>query len=885
MYGREPSSVPGTITLGILEQVQPVNKPRTKRPFRYPLYVVLYFLVTVAILTQLIGSLLGIEKLAIINTVTDGPLHESTILLAVIALVGVLVGKGLYLKSLRADLPARPRFWVGLNIFSAALLLASCIITFDMGVMDGLGLISYIAGSLALVLPFVVWIMFERAMIKLSSRMQATGDDRDWRRMATRSLRIRMMFQPGRHEDYLDLAMLYYKQDEFEKTLDCFAMVGEEELKERQYLLALERCHRQQKNHIAVLEDLERLIALDVQPSDYERKLAVLLVLERDEEALALLESGNVPANRENTELQMQLNLKLGNFAQALAQTRRIAEQEKPPYPLTIRLYRELQAKYPENPEVLIQLGELLMQMDAKEANEEGAELFEHALALDPQRTHIHRLLAKYFYENRMPGKALCHLKELIDAYDTDPEIYAMYARIAADEQDWERVITANRQLLEIYPDHWESHARIARAYRRQRQLEEAQQAFEQAETFAPEESLESLRPLREDIEHLKRELTIERLASSAGPGERSVDEWRELIVNLIEVGESEKAVEECDALLDAHPDRLAMVEEMMREAIEHAEKNYLLRDFLSGLYYRQGRFNEALDLFREMAEQSLNPARLMIERCEAILTRAPDHLEARFELGLAYREVENWEGVLKAFSPLIDKDTDPQHPIMSPEHRALWVEAAFKGGQLKDAAPVALELVESMADQTGFMLMVIEMFDTLREYERSAQVFERAWQATPKEPRLARIANRVAKNRDDARLEFLAAKDAKGELTHDEHFEKAELHQDRGDYRKAIAHFQRAAEGGDRPALALARLAVTLCDQGMYDLADEMLDGLELTRETADAHPELKQMIYQVARELERSRDKESALKYYKRIFRVDASYERVVERIEHLS
>jgi hypothetical protein len=57
-------------------------------------------------------------------------------------------------------------------------------------------------------------------------------------------------------------------------------------------------------------------------------------------------------------------------------------------------------------------------------------------------------------------------------------------------------------------------------------------------------------------------------------------------------------------------------------------------------------------------------------------------------------------------------------------------------------------------------------------------------------------------------------------------------LHHDRGQLEEAIANFQQAADDPALRVVALAHMAVCLCERNMHDLADEILDPLELTRE-----------------------------------------------------
>ena len=84
---------------------------------------------------------------------------------------------------------------------------------------------------------------------------------------------------------------------------------------------------------------------------------------------------------------------------------------------------------------------------------------------------------------------------------------------------------------------------------------------------------------------------------------------------------------------------------------------------------------------------------------------------------------------------------------------------------------------------------------------------------------------------------------------------------------------------------LANAEMAVCLCERRMFDLADETLEPSQLTRENVARFRELNGMVYHVADALETEELYDEAHKYFKRIFRVDAAYRDVVNRLDRLS
>jgi tetratricopeptide (TPR) repeat protein len=442
--------------------------------------------------------------------------------------------------------------------------------------------------------------------------------------------------------------------------------------------------------------------------------------------------------------------------------------------------------------------------------------------------------------------------------------------------------------LTRRHPGDWRGHLRLARLGFNQGDNALAQAGLERAAAAAEaagvaEAAAGLLNHLRHDLAQRRRESEVteiaERLRSDEG-GEASPAQRLALIGQLIGVDRLDQALAECDELLGAHPAMKDEIEAVVRQGIERSERNFRLRDFLADMLFEQGRYDETLAQVRAMAEQSLLPAQVMADGCRKILRRAPDHLEARRELALAEREGKQWAAITAALDPVLDS------PALTAEDRALWVEAAFRVGRLEEAARVGLPLADVLAGETGFMLMLIDILLGAKQFDDAVDVYQKARAAAPENERLLRIERKVINARRAAHMTQLENKAAAGDgLSAEEHLRKAELHYEAGETDEAIIHFQRAADDPRLNKLALAKMAVVLCERGMYDLAEETLDPLVLTRESVQEHPELKEMVYQVARVMEKIRKPDLAAKYYKRIFRVDAAYSDVVQRLERLS
>ncbi|MBI3735454.1 hypothetical protein HY256_02955 [Candidatus Sumerlaeota bacterium] len=288
-----------------------------------------------------------------------------------------------------------------------------------------------------------------------------------------------------------------------------------------------------------------------------------------------------------------------------------------------------------------------------------------------------------------------------------------------------------------------------------------------------------------------------------------------------------------------------------------------------------------ALKTYEVMAQDSLHPEKVIEQGCRKILTRAPNHLPARLSLAEVCMKTGNWEGVLAAYEPIM------KSPPIGERLRILkrWVEAAFRAGKLKEAREQGLALLAEAKDDLSFMILVIKILEDCGDYQKAFDIFRAAAELFPEDETLHRMKRTVADNKKRNRMEELQRLDAEGKLTAQLNYEKADLHREFDQTHLAISHYQKASDDPELADMAMTKLAICLCDRRLFDLADETLDKINLTKEIVAKNPELKDMYYWMADTLEQELFKVAALKYFKRLFSVDASYKDVVIRLEKLS
>jgi Flp pilus assembly protein TadD len=863
---------------------------------RYPLSIVLLLAAALLLATQpLAASGLLPGQLDLLSSMLDQPPHLSVLFLSVVSGILLLAAAAIYTRALNPYAERRPLVWVWLNAFAPFLFAALGVMAND---LHGVGIVGWKTGAgwgLALLFPTLL-LLVEQMLFGIFRRIGDTARLRGWRRTALRGYKASLRLRPARPALLKLCGLLHREEDDCPQAIALLERLGPVERSEDdQVLHALEQCYRVEGYIQDALNCLLRLRQLRLDTPGLDRKILDDQVkLGHYAEALELIESGRLKQNFALLMIRQNLHTRLAHYDQASELAGRIAELEGPPFAHAERLYRELMKLQPEFVPPRIALGQLLLSHQELERRQEGADLLTASMHAQPDQLDLAQALYDYYRDNGEPEKDRPYLEMLIAAGTAGPDLYLELARRLTDEGQLPAAEEILRKFIEHHPADWRGHLRLGRLLFTVDRLDEADAALTQAGALAPEDAEPSLNHLRNDLDHRRRELRLACMVEAAASYQSAAEsegvdataqeaEFQHrlrYLDELIALSRIESALRHAEQMLTDHPQHRAIVEEHISQATEAVEQNFRLLDYLSDLYLEDGKYDELLALYHRMSDRSLHPEQVMREGCEKILSRAPDHIEARLELALAHRQAQNWAGVIEALDPLMGADT----PGVEPADKALWVEAAFRLDRLDDAIARGMELAAHLAAEPGFMLLLIDVLQAADRHQEAYDVYQRAREAAPDDPRLARLARRVTTNRRKQRLDQLVERFNGDGLTPAEHYEKAELHRAMGQVGEAIVHYQRAADQEQLAVLALAKMAVSLSDKGMYDLAEEILSPLVLTREMDTTHPELKDLFYSVARSLEKIKRPDLAMKYYKRIFHVDAAFRDIVDRLERL-
>lgn len=853
------------------------------RRLKYALWIGLLLLASALLGTQPLATAWDLPALFVLRPVLGSRAHTDLIFLGIVQGLLLAAAVLLYVRSQDRYRRRMPTALVFLNWLAPSVFASLAVAAWEYGTQGMIGPITFMGAPLALLGPPIIVLILERLYGLATLRAARWAEEQDWRRPALLLYAMAMYRCPGDPDILLRRGMIFAREEEFARAIaDIERARPIDDIDDLELLRELERCYRETDNPAGALACLRRELAL--RPDDQHLTRKVIEELERQEhyeQALELMENSRLRHDSGTLLLRQRLNVRTGNYAQALEQIARIAERERPPYDMATRLYRDLIERLPHMLDVRIALGRLLLQEVAEDRRREGVEILEQALDRDPHRLYLARELIDYYEQDGQDEKLRPLLVQLVDAGDPHPESYLEYARLLEREGNRDEAIRVIRRMLGIAPDDLRGHVRLGHLLCDAGQAEQARTELARAAALADESDEQAIEHLRRDIERREREWAADLLARRLKEDPTDNDTRLELIEQLIDLDRPDHAVAQCSEALERDPGRADDVERILARAIEAGHDHFQVRDFLGDMFYRQGRYDDLLELYREMSRRSLDPDRVFWQGCRKILTRRPDHVPTRRELAQANRRMKNWEAVLEVLDPVMQGD----HPDLTAHDRMLWADAAARLGRVADAIAVAEPLIDELVGEPDYALRLIEFYNEIEDYDRALMVHTRAMAASPQEPRLESVAEEVAENYRNQRMAHLRGQARKGGLTPAEHFEMAELHSEVAEIEQAMVHYQRAAEDPAHAGIASSKMALRLVERGMLDLAHEMLEPIELTREMVERQPEIKHHVYRVARALEKARMMKEATTYYKRLFKVDAGYADVVDRLAYLS
>jgi tetratricopeptide (TPR) repeat protein len=552
------------------------------------------------------------------------------------------------------------------------------------------------------------------------------------------------------------------------------------------------------------------------------------------------------------------------------------AEIEKPPCNATLLEYRRLLKTHPVDKAFLQDLADLCWSLDRKT---EAAEYYEEILLVEPDNKPLRRKILEFYFETSQPKLVERHIEYLVRQGDLSPIILQEYAELLMQKED----INGARQYLEkareLYPDQYQFPYTMAQLYYNEKHYDKARQEMATALRLVPPEKKDQIQILYRKIDGAILNVQIKKLRTEIENDPQNVDLRFILIDQLMANAYLERVTYEIDTLLYYHPELKSKVIEHIEELVNKHDRNFLLLDYLADMYLREQNFDKCMGIYEKMYTQSLDPKEVTRDCCGKILSMNPNYLPARKRLGDLARDEKDWPVMIEHYSFCMKDNED----IISDRLGNLF-EGLYATGSLEKAGEIGLKLIAKEPENPLFFKKLGILYIDMARFQDAVDIFEKALKLDPENREINSLFQKAVNSLKNQQLEDLL-KRLEAEPDNSGYREQA------GDllcffekYTDAVIHYQRAAQLAPEADLSKAKLAFSLAKMGMMDLAEETLDEIKLSLTDSSDQESLKQYFYDTARQFDRELEPQRALKFYKQIFRIDAAYKDIVDRIEKI-
>jgi len=824
-----------------------------------------------------------------------GILDQHLLVLAGATIVPSLLIVWAYVSSFRRPprRAARGRPVIGLYVigFSAVWVAMAWSITALMPTEEFLTMPTLaIAAGLLVVLPFTirtVEVLTGAACGNVGSALLRIAPRRGLG-LAARFLGVARLFLPTRGEVVREYGLALYGKGRSDRAGAVLAEAYQAGDRDPQLVQALGELATGLDGELAC-RVLTNILETDPTNARAGRRLVELHVrLQRPAQALSVLERFYNSDNLEDVCLLGRLNAEQGNVERALELAKRAVELEGPPYRRTLADLQVLAMQAPDNPAILLTLADLNERIKDRD---EAVSWYLSLLEKEPENSGARRRLIRLYRELARLDQAMLHYRALL-RYETESasavETALEYGQVLLDRQDFDKALKVFQEFVARYPQEWRLSYHCAQALFSMGRLAEAAEVVERARTeCASAEPAEH--PGRSQIQILAsriqaaiitQELTALR-EQAHGEG-ASIDDRLAYVERLVACQRSEGAARELDLMLEQMPANKGRIVRFLEQIVERGEQRFVLLNFLADICLRDRNFDRCYQLYATMARQSLHPDEVLADGCRQIVRANPDHLPSLTTQATLFTKGGHWGeaaavlGRILQLSPSVRDDLVPT-----------LFDVYYHLGDCEHAIPYGQELLARDSGNLSVYLRLRELFTKREDHNAAIAILKRALEVAPDNRQIKEMIEESEKllrqQRLAALLKQLEASPKQPELLR----EAADLHLILGHINDAITAYQHAtlhAEGNLR-SLCQIKLAHCLAGKTMFDLADETVREIEIREKDPQYLDEIKHHLYEVARLFEQDEQWERTLQIYKKLFKIDAGYKDVVQKIEWLS
>ena len=791
-----------------------------------------------------------------------------------IAVTGLLSFLSYYL-TLDAERKSRPKVLLYLCFLGVCLQAVSLV---SAGLENAFTLI--IAIPVALILAFGTPLLvfpLESFLKGIFSRFGRTAYKFKWYRLAVFCFHKALIFGP--HERSLKEIFgqaLYHAGNVNASRRVLISLIQTGGVSEESLRL-LAGSYEKEMNWELAMSYYKKLMELKPEETTLVDKLIELyLEMQQPEKAIPLLETRTNFDTLSDVLRLEDLYARAGNLPRVRELLAIAARIEKAPCRQTLIEYRRLLKILPKDKDFLRDLGDLCWELEKKE---EAVTYCESILDMEPDNRSLRRKILEYYLESSQPQQVEKHIEFLIKQGELSPLILQEYAELLIRKEDYESALEHLKKARELYPDHYEFPHILSQLYYDRKKYDLAREEMAQSLRLVPQEKKDQLQILYRKIEGAILNIQIRQLRKKIKKDPDNIDLRFTLIDKLMANAYLERVTSEMDNLLYYHPEMKERVMAHIEDLANRHERNYLLLDHLADMYLRDEKYDKCMEIYDKMYTQSLDPNEVAKRCSQKILRLNPKYIPALKKLGDMARDEKDWSLMIEYYLKC-----DEQNPDAIADRLEDIFDGFYSLRNLEKTEEFGKRLLNKGPENARHSKKMTRLYLDMARFADAVQIAEKAKNLDPNDKEAQELFENATRNLRNQQLEDLykrleaepdnsAYREQVGDLLC--FFEK---------YTDAVKHYQRAAQLSPEADLCKAKLAFCLAKRGMIDLADETLAEIKLTLSESSEQEELKNYFYLTALQFERELQPQRALKYYKQIFRVDASYLDIVSKIEKI-
>lgn len=626
---------------------------------------------------------------------------------------------------------------------------------------------------------------------------------------------------------------------------------------------------------------LRKLLAIFPDEQNLQKLLSECLIkTEEIEEAVSILEKIGNYEDADFLNKMITLYLRINRIDDAIDICKRFSKMEGKPYNETIAMIKHILKKDPKNLSVMYELISF-----EKEINdvESLSEHLEQIVSDFPKNIEARNELVKIYKNTMQYYKLSQHLEYLLKMKEQDKDIMCDYAEALINLKQIDEAVATLTIGKSLYPDDYRFPYNLSQIYFDKNRFKQAIEEVGIALKIAPQKMMNGISILKNRIYEKYKDIKLSELKKMCEENPNSVDAVTVYADSLVQHDMIQRAAAELDGFLSVNPDKKRDIMNFLEDLTKNIDQNYLLLNYLADLYFNLGDYQKTLEHYFTLSKQSHNPKALLKDICGKIISVSPSFPEAHKILSELAESEGNLESVAEHLEIYVSSFAEPDAILLQKLLNLFYglgdTDKSYKYCQMLIAINpedlINLKKMILLYKEKGELESAMELAANLKkQYPDDSEIHE-----------LERETDKAVKFRRMEEIKKITAEKGDDSVLFEEYGDLAYFFDKLND---AILYYQKSAKCDSKREFPKAKLALALANKKMFELAAETLSEIKLSLSTSLPHEQFALLLgiyYSVAHLFELDGRREEAVRFYKEIFRIDAGYKNVVEKIEKLS